>query len=103
MRATKKGETVMRKGIKAKPEEIISTLRQIEILANQGNSIQMACREAGITEQTFYRWRKQYGGMQLPHIKEMKKLQEENARLKKIVADLTLEKLILNEVVEGKF
>lgn len=93
----------MKKGQKAKPEEIIKVLRQIEILTSKGEKVPMACREAGITEQTFYRWRKQYGGMQTPQVKEMKKLQEENNRLKKIVADLTLEKTMLNEVIKGKY
>lgn len=93
----------MKKGVKAKAEEIISILRQVEIFTNQGKTIQEACRQAEITEQTYYRWRKQYGGMQVSHIKELKKLQEENSRLKKLVADLTLDKIILNEVIEGKY
>lgn len=93
----------MKKGQKAKPEEIIKTLRQVEILTNQGKKIQEACRQAEITEQTYYRWRKQFGAMQLSDIKEMKRLKEENAKLKKLVADLSLEKLVLKEVAEGNF
>lgn len=93
----------MKKGQKAKPEEIIKTLRQVEILTNQGKKIQEACRQAEITEQTYYRWRKQYGAMQLSDIKEMKRLKEENAKLKKLVADLSLEKLVLKEVAQGNF
>ena len=93
----------MKKGQKAKPEEIIKTLRQVEILTNQGKKIQEACRQSEITEQTYYRWRKQYGAMQLSDIKEMKRLKEENAKLKKLVADLSLEKLVLKEVAEGNF
>jgi len=93
----------MKKGIKIKPEEIISTLRQIEVMINQGKSVALSCRESAITEQTYYRWRKIYGGMQVPQAKEFKRLQEENARLKRAVADLTLDKLILNEALSGKY
>ena len=93
----------MKKGIKIKPEEIITILRQVEIMINQGKSVTIACRESAITEQTYYRWRKIYGGMQVSQAKEFKKLQEENARLKRAVADLTLDKLILNEALTGKY
>ncbi len=93
----------MKKGAKIKPEEIIATLRQVEVMINQGKTVPMACRESGISEQTYYRWRKTYGGMQVPQAKEFKKLQEENARLKRAVADLTLDKLILNEALSGKY
>lgn len=93
----------MKKGIKIKPEEIIAILRQVEIMINQGKSVAVACRESSITEQTYYRWRKIYGGMQVSQAKEFKKLQEENARLKRAVADLTLDKLILNEALTGKY
>ena len=93
----------MRKGEKFKTEEIIAVLRQVEIIINQGKTVPMACREADILEQTYYRWRKLYGGMQISQAKEFKKLQEENARLKRAVADLTLDKLILNEALSGKY
>lgn len=93
----------MKKGAKTKPEEIITVLRQIEILVNQGKTVPLACREAGIAEQTYYRWRKQYGGMQISQAKELKTLKEENAMLKKAVAELTLDKLILKEAAEGNF
>jgi len=93
----------MKKGVKAKPEEIIPTLRQVEIMINQGKTIALACRESGITEQTYYRWRKTYGGMQISQAKELKELKDENARLKRAVAELTLDKLILKEVAEGKY
>lgn len=93
----------MKKGAKTKPEEIITVLRQIEILVNQGKTVPLACREACIAEQTYYRWRKQYGGMQISQAKELKTLKEENARLKKAVAELTLNKLILKEAAEGNF
>ena len=93
----------MKKGTKTKPEEIISILRKIEIHLGQGQAVPQACRECDITEQTYYRWRKQYGAMELSQVKELKRLQEENSRLKKAVADLTLDKLILNEVIAGKY
>ena len=93
----------MKKGEKFKTEEIIAILRQVEIIINQGKTVPMACREADILEQTYYRWRKLYGGMQISQAKEFKKLQEENARLKRAVADLTLDKLILNEALSGKY
>jgi transposase-like protein len=93
----------MKKGIKIKPEEIIAILRQVEVMISQGKSVAIACRESAITEQTYYRWRKIYGGMQVSQAKEFKKLQEENARLKRAVADLTLDKLILNEALTGKY
>ncbi len=93
----------MKKGVKIKPEEIIAILRQVEVMISQGKSVAIACRESAITEQTYYRWRKIYGGMQVSQAKEFKKLQEENARLKRAVADLTLDKLILNEALTGKY
>jgi len=93
----------MKKGQKAKAEEIITTLRKIEILVSQGKAVLEACRESGITDSTYYKWRKQYSGMEVAHIKELKRLQEENARLKRAVADLTLDKLILKEAAEGNF
>jgi transposase-like protein len=99
----RKDERDMKKGQKAKPEEIIKILRKVEIHSEQGDTIPLACKRAGISEQSYYRWRKQYGGMQTSQAKEFKKLQKENSKLKKIVADLTLEKMVLSEVVSGKF
>jgi putative transposase len=93
----------MKKGAKTKPEEIIAVLRQVEVMINQGKTVPMACRDSGITEQTYYRWRKTYGGMQISQAKELKALKDENARLKRAVAELTLDKLILKEVAEGKY
>ena len=93
----------MKKGIKIKPEEIIAILRQVEVMISQGKTVPMACRDSAITEQTYYRWRKQYGGMQVPQVKELKNLQLENARLKKAVAELTLEKLVLKEALSGNY
>jgi len=86
-----------------KPEEIVSKLRQVEVLVGQGMKQIDAIREIGIVEQTFYRWRKQYGGMGTDQVKELKRLQKENERLRRAVSDLTLEKLILSEAARGNF
>ena len=86
-----------------KPEEIVSKLRQVEVLVGQGMKQIDAIREIGIVEQTFYRWRKQYGGMGTDQVKELKRLQKENERLRGAVSDLTLEKLILSEAERGNF
>ena len=83
--------------------QIIGHLRTIEVLQSKGASVAVACREVGITEQTYYRWRKEYGGMQVSHAKRLKDLEKENSRLKKAVAELTLDKLILKEAAEGNF
>lgn len=85
------------------PEQIVAALRQIEIAIAQGKSTPIACREAGISDVSYYRWRKEYGGLQLDQAKRMKDLEKENARLKKIVADLSLEKAMLKEVASGNF
>ena len=86
-----------------KPEEIVSKLRQVEVLVGQGMPRIDAIRQVRITEQTFYRWRKQYGGMGTDQLKELKRLQKENERLRKAVSDLTLDKLILAEAARGNF
>jgi len=89
-------------GIKRhRPEEIVTKLRQVEVL--EGLARIDAIREVQITEQTFYRWRKQYGGMGTAQLKELKRLQKENERLRRAVSDLTLEKLILSEAARGNF
>ena len=80
-----------------KPEEIVTKLRQFEVLVGQGLSRIDAIRAVRITEQTYYRWRKQYGGMGTDQLKELKRLQKENERLRTAVSDLTLNKLILSE------
>ena len=85
------------------PEQIVAALRQIEIAIAQGKSTPIACREAGISDVSYYRWRKEYGGLKLDQAKRMKDLEKENARLKKIVADLSLEKAMLKEVASGNF
>jgi transposase len=86
-----------------KPEEIVSKLRQVEVLMGQGMSRLDAIRQIGVVEQTYYRWRKQYGGMDVDQLKELKRLQKENERLRRAVSDLTLDKLILREAARGNF
>lgn len=84
-------------------EEIILKLRKIETLVNQGETIVQASREEGISDYTYYRWRREYGGLNIDQAKELKKLKQENEKLKKAVAELTLDKLILNEALSGKY
>lgn len=84
-------------------EQIISNLRNVEIMVAQGKTVQECCRELGFAEQTYYRWRSKYGSMKTSDAKHLKKLEQENARLKKLVADLSVDNAILKEVVEGKF
>ena len=83
------------------PEQIVTLLRQIEVTMGQGKSAQLACREAGISEQNFYRWRKEYGGLDRDQARRMKDLEKENARLKRLVADLSLEKQVLKDISSG--
>ena len=86
-----------------KPEEIISLLRQIEVLQSQGLAVSDAVRQLGISEQTFYRWRKNYGGMQTNQLERLKGFEKENSRLRQAVSDLTLDKQILKEAANGNF
>ena len=85
------------------PEQIVATLRQIEVLVSQGRRVPLACKEAGIAEQTYYRWRKEYGGLKLEQARKLKQLQKENSQLRRAVADLTLEKQILKDVAQGNY
>jgi putative transposase len=85
------------------PEQIINKLREAEIHINRGISISEASRKIGVTEQTYYRWRKEYGGLRIEQAKKLKHLEKENARLKKLVADLSLDNAILKEAAEGNF
>ena len=85
------------------PEQIIRHLRQAEVLSSQGRNVSEICREIGVTENTYYRWRKEYGGMGLDQAKRLKELERENSRLKRAVADLTLDNLILKEASKGNF
>ena len=86
-----------------KPEEIVSKLRQVEVLNGQGMPIAQAAREVGTTEQTYYRWRKEYGGLKMDQAKKLRSLEKENARLKKLVADMALDNDILREAASGNF
>ena len=86
-----------------KPEEIVAKLRQVEVLTGQDMARIDAIREVSITEQTYYRWRKKYGGMGTDQLRELKRLQKENERLRRAVSDLTLDKLILTEASKGNY
>jgi len=82
-------------------EQIVTKLRQIEVLQGQGKSVAAACKEAGTTEQSYYRWRREYGGLSVDQARRLKQLESENGRLKKLVADLSLEKQVLKDIAEG--
>ena len=86
-----------------KPEQIIKKLREAEVLLSQGETVRQVSRKLEITEQTYYRWRKEFGGMQVKQAKRLKELEKENARLKKLVADLSLDKAILKEAARGNW
>lgn len=88
-------------GKRYKPEEIVAKLRQVDVLTGQGSTVADAVRQIGVTDFTYYRWRKEYGGLQTNQIKRIKELERENARLRKAVSDLTLDKMILQEVSKG--
>ena len=90
-------------GKRHKPEEIIAKLRQVEVVTGQGTAMADAIRSIGVTEVTYYRWRSEYGGMKLDQVKRLKELEVENARLRKAVSDLTLDKLILQEAARGNY
>jgi transposase-like protein len=90
-------------GKRSTPEQIIAKLRQVEVLTAQGKPVAEAVRAIGVTEPTYYRWRSEYGGLKLDQVKRMKQLEAENARLRKAVADLALEKVILKEAASGNF
>ena len=92
---------MVRKGYTA--EQIINKLREVEILLSQGSTVGVASKKIGVTEQTYYRWRKEYGGMRIEQAKRLKELERENTRLKKLVVDLSLDNAILKEVTRGNF
>jgi putative transposase len=85
------------------PEQIIGMLRSAEVRLSQGERVEGICRSLGIVEQTYYRWRRQYGGMKVTQARRLKELERENGRLKKVAAELTLDKLIVKEALEGNF
>ena len=86
-----------------RPEEIVTKLRQVEVLQSQGMAAADAIRQIGVSEVTFYRWRKEYRGMASYQLKRLKEIEKENHRLRKTVSDLTLDKLILKEAISGKY
>lgn len=85
------------------PEQVVTKLRQIDALMGEGKNLQQAVREVGITDATYYRWHKEYGGLNGDQPKRLKELEQENARLRKLVVDLSREKAILKDVAEGNF
>lgn len=84
-------------------EQIIAKLREAEVLIGKGETVGQVCRKIGVTEQTYYRWRKEYGGMRVDQAKRLKDVEQENARLRKLVADLSLDNAILKEAARGNF
>jgi putative transposase len=86
-----------------KPEQVVNLLRQIEVEIANGKTTPQACRDAGIHTQTYYRWRKEFGGLKLDQAKRLKELEKENTRLKRLVAELSLEKQVLRDVAQGNF
>ena len=91
----------MKRGQKPSVEQVVLMLRQIEVQTAQGKSIAVACKEADVSEQSYYRWRKEYGGLKVDQARKMKDLERENARLRRLVADLSLEKQVLADVASG--
>ena len=85
------------------PEQIINKLREVEVALARGQTVVEAVRQIGVTEQTYYRWRNEYGGLSVDQARRLKQLEQENGRLKRAVADLTLDKQILKEAAEGNF
>jgi transposase-like protein len=90
-------------GKRYRAEEIVMKLREIELSINQGMDVVHACRQAGISDQSYYRWRKEYGGMKVDQAKKYKELEQENTRLKRLVADLSLDNAMLKEISKGNF
>jgi transposase-like protein len=93
----------MARGKKDSAEQIVSLLRQIEVAVANGKTTPVVCRESGITEQTWYRWRKEYGGLQVDQARRLKELEQENSRLKRVVANLSLDNLVLKDLASGNF
>jgi len=93
----------MAKARKHTPEQIVNILRQIEVAVANGKTHSVASREAGITEQSYYRWRKEYGGLKVDQAKRLKELEQENGKLKRLVAELSLDKQILQDIARGNF
>jgi transposase-like protein len=96
-------ELVMARGKRYQPEQVVNLLRQIEVAVAKGKTTAQACKEAEIVEQTYFRWRKEYGGLQVDQAKRLKELEQENAKLKRFVAELSLDKLVLKDIASGNF
>jgi len=90
-------------GKRPKPEEIVVKLRQVDVLTSQGSTVADAIRQIGVTEITYYRWRKEFGGLQTNQVRRIKDLEQENARLRRAVSDLTIDKMILSEASKGNY
>ena len=90
-------------GKRHKPEEIVVKLRQVDVLTSQGNTVADAIRQIGVTEITYYRWRKEFGGLQTNQVRRIKDLEQENTRLRRAVSDLTIDKMILSEASKGNY
>ena len=93
----------MARGKKHGAEQVVNLLRQIEVAIANGKTTVVACKEAAITEQTYYRWRKEYGGLKVDQAKRLKELEQENAKLKRLVANLSLDNLVLKDFASGNF
>ena len=93
----------MGRGKKYQPEQVVNLLRQIEVAVANGKSTPLACKEGGVTEQGYYRWRKEYGGLQVDQARRLKELEQENTKLKRLVSELSLEKPVLKDIASGNF
>jgi putative transposase len=93
----------MVRGKKHTAEQVVNLLRQIEVAVANGKSMAQACKEAEIVEQTYYRWRKEYGGLRVDQARRLKELEQENSKLKRLVSELSLEKLVLKDIASGKY
>jgi putative transposase len=93
----------MARGKKHTAEQVVNLLRQVEVGVANGKSMAQACKEAEIAEQTYYRWRKEYGGLRVDQARRLKELEQENSKLKRLVSELSLEKLVLKDIASGKY
>jgi putative transposase len=99
----KLAEPGIAQGKRYQPEQVVNLLRQIEVAVANGKTTAQACKEAEIVEQTYFRWRKEYGGLQVGQARRLKELEQENAKLKRLVAELSLDKLVLKDIASGHF
>jgi putative transposase len=93
----------MSRGKKHTGEQIVNLLRQVEVGVANGKTLPQVCKEAEIVEQTYYRWRREYGGLKVDQARRLKALEQENAKLKRLVSELSLEKLVLKDIASGNF